>query len=419
MGYRGFGSFLAGQVVADLKYDSPLNRAPDWWTWAASGPGSRRGLNRVLGRPKSSPWDETEWLQSLQRLHEIIGPRIAAAGMPEIHMQDLQNCLCEWDKFERVRLGEGKPRSRYPGQAELPAASGPPHRETAAASPKRRRKTLKPALKWHGCKAYLALRILALMPPHVHYVEPFAGGLAVLLARDPADPRLFISSHRDHQGVSEVVNDLDGRLTTFWRVLHDEEMFVRFRRQIETVPVSRSEWEAAHEHEYGSDPVAGAVAFFINCRQSRQALGKDFLTHAKGRVRRGMNDHASAWLSAVEGLPAVHARLMRVVVENRPAVDVIRAHDSEGTLFYCDPPYLHETRTARTAYGDFEMTETEHRELLAVLRGCKGKVMLSGYPSRLYNETLIDWARHEFDIANHAAGGAKKDRETEVVWCNF
>jgi DNA adenine methylase len=71
-------------------------------------------------------------------------------------------------------------------------------------------------LKWHGGKHYLAARIVALMPPHLHYVEPYAGGLAVLLARDPEDERLFLSPHR---GVSELVNDLDGRLTNFWRVL--------------------------------------------------------------------------------------------------------------------------------------------------------------------------------------------------------
>jgi hypothetical protein len=117
MKYRDMGSFMAGQVIADLKYVPPLPHAPDWWTWAASGPGSRRGLNRVLGRPKDAPWTEAEWLRSLQRLHAAIRPLIAEAKMPSIHAQDIQNCLCEWDKFERVRLGEGKPRSKYPGLA--------------------------------------------------------------------------------------------------------------------------------------------------------------------------------------------------------------------------------------------------------------------------------------------------------------
>jgi hypothetical protein len=115
MRYDGMGSFMAAQVIADVKYVEPLRSAPDWWTWAASGPGSLRGLNRVLGRPKDAPWAEPEWLRRLQALHREINPLVATAKMPELHAQDLQNCLCEWDKYERVRLGEGKPRSKYPG----------------------------------------------------------------------------------------------------------------------------------------------------------------------------------------------------------------------------------------------------------------------------------------------------------------
>ncbi len=73
-----------------------------------------------------------------------------------------------------------------------------------------------PPLKWHGGKHYLASRIVGLMPRHLHYVEPFFGGGAVLLARDPNDPSLWLPPHK---GVSEVVNDINGRLVNFWRVL--------------------------------------------------------------------------------------------------------------------------------------------------------------------------------------------------------
>jgi DNA adenine methylase len=275
-------------------------------------------------------------------------------------------------------------------------------------------------LKWHGGKHYLASRIVALMPPHLHYVEPFAGGLAVLLARDPADKRLWQADTSSERGVSEVVNDLDGSLTNFWRVLRHDELFVRFRRQVEAIPLSRPEWEQAHEQvQDGLDPVAAAVAFFVDCRQSRSGLRTGFTPLTRNRTRRGMNGNASEWLSAVEGLPAVHERLRRVVVENKPAVELIREQDGPGTLFYCDPPYLAATRTARKAYGLFEMTEAEHRELLEVLRSCRGKVMLSGYPSALYDTALACWKRHTFDLPNHASGAKTKDRETEVLWCNF
>jgi DNA adenine methylase len=275
-----------------------------------------------------------------------------------------------------------------------------------------------PPLKWHGGKHYLARRIVGLMPPHLHYVEPFAGGLAVLLARDPDDRRLWLSATSDQRGVSEVANDLHGRLTNFWRVLQGEDTFARFRRAVAAVPLSRPEWGEAHRHTAGPDPVADAVAFFVDCRQSRSGLMTGFTPLTRGRTRRGMNGNVSEWLSAVDGLPEVHARLRRVAVENLPALELIPREDSPATLFYCDPPYLHETRSATGAYAH-EMSEADHRALLDVLRRCQGKVMLSGYPSRLYDEALASWSRHTFDLPNNAAGGRRKGRETEVLWCNF
>jgi len=115
--YIGLGSFLAAQVIADLKYVAPLRDAADWHTWAASGPGSKRGLNRVYEYAVDCPMPEARWLDHLQNLHKHIEPLVKKADMPRLHAQDLQNCLCEFDKYERTRLGEGRPRSKYPGGA--------------------------------------------------------------------------------------------------------------------------------------------------------------------------------------------------------------------------------------------------------------------------------------------------------------
>ncbi len=275
---------------------------------------------------------------------------------------------------------------------------------------------LSPPLKWHGGKHYLAARIVALMPPHLHYVEPYFGGGAVLLARDPEEPSLFAKG--PHRGVSELVNDVDGRLINFWRVLQDEKKFRKFRRIVEVIPLARAEWEKAHHHEYGKDPVADAVAFFVDCRQSRSGLMTSFTPMTRTRTRRMMNGNVSEWIGCVDGLPEIHARLRRVAIENLPALELIPREDTPGTLFYCDPPYLHETRSHTSSYA-FEMTEADHVALLDVLKACKGKVMLSAYPSRLYDEALKGWGRHTFDLPNNAAGGDTKARETEVVWTNF
>lgn len=111
MACNGFSGFMTGQVIADLKYGHQLRGAVDWETWAISGPGSRRGLNRVLGRPISQPWKEDEWRKEL---HDLWLTTLDVLPI-KMHCQDLQNCLCEMDKFERVLHGEGRPRSKYPG----------------------------------------------------------------------------------------------------------------------------------------------------------------------------------------------------------------------------------------------------------------------------------------------------------------
>ena len=264
-----------------------------------------------------------------------------------------------------------------------------------------------PPLKWHGGKNYLARRIVEMMPPHLAYCEPFAGGLAVLLAKEP-------------NGVSEVVNDVYGDLTNFWRVLQGDESFARFSRVVQAVPFSEAEYGDAVRGLEGeeTDPVQRAAWFFVACRMSLAGRMDTFAPISRNRTRRGMNEQASAWLTAVDGLPAVHARLRRVAIFNRDALDVIRQQDAPTTLFYLDPPYLHETRVAPDAYRH-EMTVGQHRQLLELLVKVQGKVILSGYPSALYDDMLVGWSRHEIDIASHAAGGRKKAREVEVLWCNF
>jgi site-specific DNA-adenine methylase len=205
---------------------------------------------------------------------------------------------------------------------------------------------VKQPLKWPGGKHYLTRQLIALMPAHTHYVEPYAGGLALLLAK-PCE------------GISEVVSDLNRDLTNFWRVLQDPALFRQFKRQVEAVPFSEVEWHDAREilaNTPGREQkVQRAVRFFIRCRQSRAGECKDFATLSRNRTRRGMNEQVSAWLAAVEGLPEVHARLQRVVIADQPALDVILSQDGPQTLFYLDPrrvrPAGNDRRAAPGAAG--------------------------------------------------------------------
>ena len=113
-GHQGMGSFMAAQVIADLKYQpGPLELASDFATFASSGPGSRRGLNRVLDQPKDAPWRELAWRGALTALRSAILPKLRGTHLEGITAQNLQNCLCEFDKYERARTGDGAPKQLY------------------------------------------------------------------------------------------------------------------------------------------------------------------------------------------------------------------------------------------------------------------------------------------------------------------
>jgi DNA adenine methylase len=265
-------------------------------------------------------------------------------------------------------------------------------------------------IKWPGGKHYLAPKLWALARkvPHLHRVEVFGGSLAFTLAAPP-------------EGYSEVVNDLNGDLTNFWRILQEPTAFDEFCRRIEAMPFSEAEWQRASDATQFHCPVGRAIAFFVRCRQSLAGRMDVFAAVSRTRTRRGMNEQASAWLNAVEGLPAVHERLKRVLVLNRPGLEVIRSQDGKKTLFYLDPPYMHETRTTTYEYGDFEMSEHQHTELLTTLAGIEGKFILSGYNTAAYERAALGqrWSVHTFELPNNAAGGKEKRRMKEYVWANF
>jgi hypothetical protein len=111
--FQGIGGFLAAQALADAKYGGVLRSAPDWMTFAVSGPGSRRGLNRIVGRPVDSPWTERAWQAAFARFEALIRPKLHRIGLGDLHAQDLQNCLCEIDKHLRGTLDEGRPKRKY------------------------------------------------------------------------------------------------------------------------------------------------------------------------------------------------------------------------------------------------------------------------------------------------------------------
>lgn len=260
------------------------------------------------------------------------------------------------------------------------------------------------AFGWYGGKFSHLGWLLPLLPPAHHYVEPFGGSAAVLLNRVPSPV--------------ETYNDVDREVVNFFRVLRDDE--AALTRAIGLTPFSREEfYQATLEPRGELTPLERARRFYIRARQARTGLAQTASigrwANCKNTSRSGMSGVISRWLGGVEALPEIAIRLLRVQIENRPALELIRLYDSPRTLFYCDPPYVHSTRGDSNAYG-FELTEDDHRKLAAELRRCSGSVALSGYRCDLMDELYRDWTRT--DAPPKTIHSVKQVRR-EALWTNY
>jgi DNA adenine methylase len=259
---------------------------------------------------------------------------------------------------------------------------------------------------WYGGKFSHLGWLLPLLPACHHYCEPFAGSGAALINREPS--------------AVETYNDIDGDVVNFFRVLrdHHEELV----RAIALTPFSREEYHLAIEGgAEGVNAVERARFFYIKARQTRTGLAQTASlgrwANCKNTSRAGMSGVVSRWLGGVEALDDIAQRLLRVQIENRPAVDVIRLYDSPATLFYCDPPYLHATRGDTKAYG-FEMDEAEHREFAGTVNECQGMVAVSGYEHPLMDE-LFKPERWFKTVGSDKTIHSSKGARTEALWTNY
>lgn len=267
------------------------------------------------------------------------------------------------------------------------------------------------AFGWYGGKYSHLSWLLPLLPYTTHYCEPFGGSAAVLINRNPSPV--------------ETYNDLDGDVVNFFRVLrtHKEELL----EAIGLTPFSREELRLSVNNDNGNlSDFERARRFFVRARQVRTGLAQTASegrwAHCKLTSRAGMAGAVSRWLGSVEGLSEVAQRLLRVQIENDPALQVIERYDSPETLFYCDPPYVHESRTDTSAYA-YEMSDSEHRELANLLHRVQGKVAVSGYHSALMNELYGDWLSIEAPprkahSTNTRPDNTKQER-TETLWINY
>jgi DNA adenine methylase len=261
---------------------------------------------------------------------------------------------------------------------------------------------LRSPLKWHGGKSYLARRIIALMPEHRAYVEPFLGGGSILLNKPKAE--------------LEVAGDLNRRLVNFWEYVGAGD--VGFLSVIQGTEYCLKIFELAKAAQWLSDntPRHEAIYFMVANRFSRGGLGQTFAWSE--RLRGGQPGDVNAWETIKAELPEIAARLADVRFNCCEARKLMAAYDGPETLHYLDPPYLHETRTAKKAYGEFEMDPDDHVRLLVAARSCRGAVLISGYRSKSYDSFLGDWHRVEIEMPNHSGQGKSKQRRVECIWSN-
>lgn len=263
----------------------------------------------------------------------------------------------------------------------------------------------RPALRWHGGKWLLAPWIIGLMPPHRTYVEPFGGAASVLLRK----PRAY----------AEIYNDLDQQVVSLFRVLRSTDA-AELVRLIELSPYAREEFMASYEP--ADSEIEAARRLIVRSFMGFGSDGHNVAqrTGFRANSNRSGTTPAQDWVNYPDGLRRIIDRFRGVVIENRAALDVMRQHDRADTLHYVDPPYLPETRSMKSRRGGgkyhayaHEMTVADHVELLAGLVELQGAVMLSGYPSALYDDALTGWQRIE---RKALADGARE--RIEVLWLN-
>lgn len=259
------------------------------------------------------------------------------------------------------------------------------------------------AFNYYGGKQSMISDILPLLPDCDHYCEPFAGSLAILLNRRPSP--------------IETANDLNGDIANFFRVLRRSGR--RFVKELQLMPYSREEFEAAWEET--DDNFERALRFFVRVTMDIAKAGRKCDKSWASNVKYCQGEHSYApfnFMRKVAGLQQVVARLKGVQIENRSAVKIIQKYDTPRTLFYCDPPYIHSTRTSKKDYKH-EMSLEDHYELASVLRKCKGMVAVSGYESPDTATMYAGWKKIAFDPKQVPMSRGNGLVRQECLWLNY
>lgn len=266
-------------------------------------------------------------------------------------------------------------------------------------------------ITWFGGKGNMTAKLLPLIPRHHIYCEVFGGGGSVLFAKEPSNV--------------EIYNDINADLFNFFGVLRNPEQFEQFNKLVNLTLFSRKEFQDARKSFAQGNAVERAWRFFTSARQSfagqLTSWGYGVTSSSKG-----MASQPSRWLSALEKLPEVHARLMRVQVENDRWERILERYDTPETFFYLDPPYVPSTR--KSGKYEHELSEADHYLLVDTCLKLKGKVLLSGYPNKIYQKLeRSGWDNLRWKTICQTTGKTRGTKNipsarlarVESVWMNY
>lgn len=254
-------------------------------------------------------------------------------------------------------------------------------------------------IKYPGAKWSLAHWIIGHFPQHHSYLEPFFGSGAVLFNK----PRSNI----------ETINDLDGDVVNLFECIRRDPE--RLGHLVYYTPYSRQEYEKTYSPDLPADPFERAAQFLIRCNQGYGFRTNEIRVGWKNDVQGRERAYAARnWAELPNGILQAAERLRGVQIECRPAVEVISRFNASNVLIYCDPPYVLSARSGGKRQYKHEMTDKDHLELLAALKQHSGPVLLSGYPSAMYDAELAGWYRAETTATDQLS----RTRQ-EILWMNF
>jgi DNA adenine methylase len=268
---------------------------------------------------------------------------------------------------------------------------------------------LKSPINWFGGKFYMANKIIDIFPEHKVFVEVFGGSGQLTFAKEPSE--------------IEVYNDIDKGLVSFFKILRDENKAKKLIEKLHLTPFSREEfYECRDTWRNETDEIEKVRKWYVTVMQSFSTNMSSWKP-TKSKSRRGMAQSVSQWLGHIENnLPLAVERMKMLQVENMDFKELLIKYDSHDTLFYLDPPYIHDTRKMTYEY-EHELSNERHKELVECLLKLKGKCILSGYEHEIYSRLEKEgWQKvylGEFAKRSIKTIESEKEKGREFVWINY